>query len=88
MLSGQSFNIGEKMKQVEIWFGNMLHGQFSIYSDSETIVVINSIDEKCIMNPTEVDEYLFSEGYDSYIIPSEFKGLIVFSQDFLKDLSK
>jgi hypothetical protein len=72
----------------EIWFGNMLHGQFSIYSDSETIVVINSIDEKCIMNPIDVDEYLFLEGYDSYIIPSEFKGLIVFSQDFLKDLSK
>jgi hypothetical protein len=72
----------------EIWFGNMLHGQFSIYSDSETIVVINSIDEKCIMNPIDVDEYLFSAGYDSYIIPSEFKGLIVFSQDFLKDLSK
>lgn len=88
MLSGQSFNIGEKMKQVEIWFGNMLHGQFSIYSDPENIVVINSIDEKCIMNPIDVDEYLFSEGYDSYIIPSEFKGLIVFSQDFLKDLSK
>jgi hypothetical protein len=40
------------------------------------------------MNPIDVDEYLFSEGYDSYIIPSEFKGLIVFSQDFLKDLSK
>lgn len=76
------------MKQVEIWFGNMLHGQFSIYSDPENIVVINSIDEKCIMNPIDVDEYLFSEGYDSYIIPSEFKGLIVFSQDFLKDLSK
>ena len=72
----------------EIWFGNMLHGQFSIYSDSENIVVINSIDEKCIMNPLDVDEYLFAKGYDSYIIPSEFKGLIVFSQDFLKDLSK
>jgi hypothetical protein len=88
MLSGQSFNIGEKMKHVEIWFGNMLHGQFSIYSDSDNMVIINTIDEKCIMNPLDVDEYLFSQGYDSYIIPTEFKGLIVFSQDFLKDLSK
>jgi hypothetical protein len=32
----------------EIWFGNMSHGQFSIYSDSENIVIINSIDKNAL----------------------------------------
>lgn len=68
----------------EIWFGDMLHGEFSICCDSESIVIINSIDEKCIMNPIEVDDYLFSKGYDSYIIPSEFKGAITYSDKYLK----
>ena len=76
------------MKHVEIWFGNMTHGQFLIGSDNQPMVIVNSIDEKAIINPVDVDEYMLSEGYDSYLIPSEFKGDIVFSQDFFKGLSK
>ena len=76
------------MKHVEIWFGNMTHGQFLIGSDSQQMVIINSIEEKAIINPVDVDEYMLSEGHDSYLIPSEFKGDIVFSQDFFKGLSK
>ena len=40
------------------------------------------------MDPVDVDEYMISEGHDSYLIPSEFKGDIVFSQQFFKELSK
>ena len=76
------------MKHVEIWFGNMTHGQFLIGSDSQQMVIVNSIEEKAIINPVDVDEYMLSEGHDSYLIPSEFKGDIVFSQDFFKGLSK
>ena len=76
------------MKHVEIWFGNMTHGQFLIGSDSQQMVIVNSIKEKAIINPVYVDEYMLSEGHDSYLIPSEFKGDIVFSQDFFKGLSK
>ena len=76
------------MKHVEIWFGNMTHGQFLIGSDNQPMVIVNSIDEKAIINPVDVDEYMLSEGHDSYLIPSEFKGDIVFSQDFFKGLSK
>jgi hypothetical protein len=75
------------MKHVEIWFGNMTHGQFLIGPDSQPMVIINSIEEKSIMNPVDVDEYMLSEGHDSYLIPSEFDGDIVFSQDFFKGLS-
>ena len=76
------------MKHVEIWFGNMTHGQFLIGSDSQQMVIVNSIKEKAIINPVDVDEYMLSEGHDSYLIPSEFDGDIVFSQDFFKGLSK
>ena len=76
------------MKHVEIWFGNMTHGVFEIGQDNNPMVIVNSIDEKAIINPVDVDEYMLSEGYDSYLIPSEFNGDIVFSQDFFKGLSK
>jgi len=76
------------MKHVEIWFGNMTHGVFEIGQDNNPMVIINSIKEKAIINPVDVDEYMLSEGHDSYLIPSEFKGDIVFSQDFFKGLSK
>jgi hypothetical protein len=76
------------MKHTEIWYGNMTHGEFSIAGDCEAICIVHSIEEKSIMNPNDVDEYLISQGYDSYLIPSEFKGIISFSQDFLKGLSE
>lgn len=75
------------MQHTQIWYGNMTHGEFSISGDSEPICIVHSIEEKAIMNPNDADEYLLSQGYDSYLIPSEFKGKIVFSQQFLKELS-
>lgn len=67
------------MKHTEIWYGNMTH--------LEGMVIVHSIDEKAIMNPLDVDEYLLQQGYDSYVIPEEFTGEIVFSQQFFKGLA-
>ena len=76
-------------KHCEVWLGTMSHGKFSVanYGDTETMVIVHSIDEKLIMNPDDVDEYMVSQGFDSYLIPSEFKGSIVFSTDFMKGLT-
>jgi hypothetical protein len=74
------------MTHVEIWFGEMTHGEFSISGDSEPMVIVHDIREKAIMDPVDVDIYMESEGHDSYLIPEEFKGSIVFSQYFLKGL--
>lgn len=76
-------------KHCEVWLGNMSHGNFYIarYGDSEPMVIVHSIDEKLIMDPDDVDEYMVSQGFDSYLIPSEFKGSIVFSTDFMKGLT-
>ena len=76
-------------KHCEVWFGYMSHGNFYVarYGDSEPMVIVHSIEEKLIMDPDDVDEYMVSEGFDSYLIPSEFKGSIVFSTDFMKGLT-
>jgi hypothetical protein len=74
------------MTHVEIWFGDMTHGEFSISGDSEPMVIVHDIREKAIMDPVDVDIYMESEGHDSYLIPEEFTGQIVFSQYFLKGL--
>jgi hypothetical protein len=64
----------------------MTHGTFRIGEDENPIVIVNSIDEKAIMNPNDAEEYMESQGYDSYLILDEFEGDIVFSQEFLKGL--
>jgi hypothetical protein len=65
----------------------MTHGTFRIGEDENPIVIVNSIDEKAIMNPDDVEEYMESQGYDSYLVLDEFQGDIVFSQTFLKGLT-
>jgi hypothetical protein len=65
----------------------MTHGTFRIGEDENPIVIVNSIDEKAIMDPDDVEEILQNVGYDSYLILDEFQGDIVFSQTFLKGLT-
>jgi len=75
------------MKHTMVWFGHMTHGTFTICNDENPIVIVNSIDEKAIMNPDDVEEYMESQGYDSYLVLDEFQGDVVFSQTFLKGLT-
>lgn len=74
------------MKHTEILFGRMTHGRFEIGNIPAPMVIVHSIEERAIMNPVDVDEYMIAQGYDSYLIPSEFKGEIVYSNDFFKGL--
>ena len=75
------------MTHTMVWFGHMTHGTFTISLNENPIVIVNSIDEKAIMNPDDVEEYCISQGYDSYLVLDEFQGDIVFSQTFLKGLT-
>jgi len=76
------------MKHTMVWFGHMTHGTFTIAGDENPIVIVNSIEEKAIMNPDDVDEYCISQGHDSYLVLDEFQGDVVFSQTFLKGLTE
>jgi len=69
-----------------VWFGHMTHGTFKIGDDVNPMVIINSIEEKAIMDPDEVEAVLEIVGYDSYLILDQFEGDIVFSQEFFKGL--
>ena len=73
-------------KHTMVWFGHMTHGTFRIGEDENPMVIINSIEEKAIMDPADVEEILESVGYDSYLILDEFEGEVVFSQAFFKGL--
>jgi hypothetical protein len=74
------------MKHTLILFGHMTHGTFTVGEDEAPMVMVHSIQERAIMNPADVDEYMHSEGHDSYLIPDEFTGEVVFSQTFFKGL--
>ena len=74
------------MKHTEILYGLMTHGAFDVGGDAAPMVIVHRIDERAIMNPVDVEEYLTAQGYDSYLIPSEFKGQIVYSIDFFRGL--
>jgi hypothetical protein len=70
-----------------IWYGRMTHGTFTIGGDENPMVIVHSIDERVIMDPDDVDEYMTAQGHDSYLVPDEFTGEIVFSQSFFKGLT-
>jgi len=72
------------VQHTEVLFGNMEHGDFAISKDRYPIVIIHSIEERAIMNPDDADEYMVSQGYDSYLIPDKFEGEILYSQGFFK----
>jgi hypothetical protein len=74
------------MKHTMVWFGQYDAWHFHYWGDENPIVIVNSIDEKAIMNPDDVEEYCISQGYDSWLVLDEFEGEVVFSQTFLKGL--
>jgi hypothetical protein len=74
------------MKHTLILFGEMEHGTFTVWGYDAPMVIVHSINERAIMDPADVDEYMAAQGYDSYLIPDEFTGQVVFSQTFFKGL--
>jgi hypothetical protein len=70
--------------KTEVWFGNMTHGIFYVAGkdDEEPCVIVHSIDEKRMMDldKEDVDDFICGGGYDSYLIPSRFGGVVVFSK--------
>ena len=74
-----------EMERTDVWFGSMTHGNFSVgRDDEEQMVVIHSIDERSFMLADDADDYMLEKGYDSYVVPSEFTGTIVFSKEYVR----
>jgi hypothetical protein len=75
------------MNNVETWFGHMTHGTFRVGEDESPLVIIHRIDERITIDEDDIESYMYSRGYDSYVIPSEFTGEIVFAPSFLRGLA-
>ena len=75
-------------KSVEVWFGEMEFGKFSVGENPHIhvneIALVHNICEKRYMDPNEVEE---AAGGSDWLVPSEFQGDIVFSRTFLKGLT-
>jgi len=69
-----------------VWYGNMEHGTFNVGADEFPMVIVKSIAERLIVASGDVESYMEAMGYDSYLIPDEFKGEVVFSRAFFQDL--
>jgi hypothetical protein len=69
--------------KTEVWFGNMTHGLFHVgWGEEEPCVIVHSINEKRMMDldKEDVNALIGGAGHDSYLIPSEFEGVIVYSK--------
>ena len=73
-----------------VWFGNFESGYFDKNNDKYPCVIVHSIAEKVNFNYEhidEIEEYMTENHYDSYLIPSEWKWEVFYSQTFMKELS-
>jgi hypothetical protein len=75
----------DKKPKLEVWFGSMEFGRFTIGNDYFEMCIVNDICEKIVMddNDNAIEDYLSSNGYVSYVIPEQYEGQIVYSQDYL-----
>ena len=83
------FHVNDKPK-VEVWFGNMEFGRFSKQDDYFEICVVNSIDEKIMLEDNDdiIDNYMTENGYSGYFIPSQYNGEVVFTNQYEEENCK
>ena len=76
--------------KLEVWFGTMEFGRFSKEDDYFEMCVIHDIDEKVMLEDDDnlIEDYLTSNGYMGYIIPSQYHGEIVYTPQYVKDNCK
>ena len=72
----------------KVLFGEFEFGEMRKGKDTYPIAIIHSIYEQCSFadDSPHIDEYTSDQGHDGYLIPSEFKGEIVYSKTFMQRL--
>jgi len=64
----------------QVWFGSITFGEFTIGNDSNPMAIVNDIQYVGRMTEEEADCYMVEHGYDSYLIPEQYNGEIVYDQ--------
>ena len=73
-------------KKVQAWFGDFAFVEARI--PEEQIAIVYHIYEKARMVVDDVDDYCVENAYQSWLIPSDYRGQIVYSEDYIKELTK
>jgi hypothetical protein len=64
-----------------VWFGVFEFGNFVKCGDEFPMAIVRRMDVKIIMNPDDADDYMVENGFDSYLIPSQFDGEIYYAKE-------
>jgi len=64
----------------EVWFGIFEFGDFVKANDKFPIAIVRRLDVKIMMDSNTADDYMTENGFDSYLVPSEFDGEIYYAE--------
>ena len=67
-----------------IWYGRFEFGDFKKGSDLYPCAFVHEIQKKIELNEEDIEVYLDTYGYESYLVPSEYNGELLFSKHFIK----
>ena len=67
-----------------IWYGRFEFGDFKKGSDLYPCAIVHEIEKKIELNEEDIEVYLDTYGYESYLVPSEYNGELLFSKHFIK----
>ena len=65
----------------QVWYGNMEFGEFRKGNDLFPCALIHNIYSKVMLEEEDIEVYLDTYGYESYLVPSEYKGEIYYSKE-------
>jgi hypothetical protein len=70
-----------------VLFGNFEFGDFAKGNDRYPCTIIHSIDEKVYIEEDEIEDFMAINNHDGWLVPSECKGELLYSKQFMKELS-
>jgi len=65
----------------QVWYGRMTFGDLLIGNDTYPLALVHEIRCKVMLDEEDIEVYLDTYGYDSYLVPSEFKGEIYYTRE-------
>lgn len=65
----------------QVWYGNMEFGEFRKGKDLFPCALIHNIYSKVMLEEEDIEVYLDTYGYESYLVPSEYDGEIYYSKE-------
>ena len=68
-------------------FGNLEFGDFKKGDDLYPMLIIHNIVEKVYIEEDEIEDFREINNYDSWYVPDLWKGEVMYSKCFMKELS-